>query len=469
MATTSKTTTKKTVGKTTLPTCHNCKKQVFRPWRMGDFGYCESCFFELFAECYGCGNYFARSEMVTTERPQMLCKSCVPKYTFTCHITKEKFVSTQPKKLYTGGYRRRSSRLYDKKLSPAGFDIARKDKKYKTCYRCKGIFLASKQIIVPDDYDEYGLNAKCPFCALGYMPFQFNSIGQLYGCGRTIGVEFECEPTPEAQMRAYSWRGDDGLHLVTGKRDGSLRGHYPAEFVSPILHESNYEDWVDKFCSIMDATVYNRCGLHIHLGTNDFSWHDINKLMRYCYMFQPVFASMVARSRRPTDTTDGSGRPMALPVAFATMYLNKNAMLHALYGPQEFRGGDGGQCALQTNFRANDQHGPRYPGCIHRYQWLNVHGHAYKRAIEVRLHHGTTNATKTQNWIALWLHVLNHVSTLPISKHKHPFDYIPEYLKCYYRKRIEKLAAMGTGGGRSTVYRRMNEFYGNVIRMQTGQ
>ena len=304
------------------------------------------------------------------------------------------------------------------------------------CDSCGDKYVMADSEKYADVLEEFGASQfSCPRCALGdRLPLVYDGAYEVEGSGRMIGLEVECEPTVESQLELYRWM-DGRRHLVCGDRDSSLRGAFPCEYKSPILHESNYEDWIDEFCSMLTARVYNRCGFHIHLGTEDFSWLDINNLMRYCYNHQATFSSMVSSSRTLAEVPNSAGLPVMLPGGFRNKRYKKSKLVEFLYGKAVLG------TAMLDNRRANDRSGPRFEGAIHRYQWLNIHGHFHKRAIEIRLHHGTTEAAKMKRWIQLWLHIINHV-------HKHgekglkvnPLDAVPKGLANYYRSRSEEFS-----------------------------
>lgn len=285
------------------------------------------------------------------------------------------------------------------------------------------------------------LKAKCQECSEKY-PLVYNATREIDGAGRTVGVEIECEPTKSSQDLLFKWKNDNGEHLVNATKDGSLRGKFPCEFTSPILHESNFAEWVDQCCDRLDARVYSRCGLHIHLGTGDMSWHEIRNIAVYCAIHERDFFSLVSKSREDGRHGVGSGLPLKLKYKKLEKCRSKDELMYMLYGatPLGIRDIDGA-CPIKLSKRANDQDGPRYHGLIHRYSWLNIHGHFFKRAIEVRIHQGTTNKEKIKNWIALWMHLLPIISDHRYKYHK-IWDLMPEDLKCYYRNRSIVLHSM---------------------------
>lgn len=254
---------------------------------------------------------------------------------------------------------------------------------------------------------------------------------------RTIGIEIECEPTPISQIRMMAWHPERYSAINIGT-DGSLRGPYPVEYTSPILHECNYTEWLEEFSKRIDAKVYNRCGLHIHVGTKDMSWAEINQIGAYCYRYEAFFFSMVSPSRHPTLHEGPAGCPRFLPQQYGFIFPNKASFLTMLYGRRVNFDYEQSIVRLRHSKRCNDT-GVNYPGgLINRYYWLNLHGHFFKRAIEIRLHQGTVNKDKIANWIQLWLNLIPKISS-PSNFEHNPYDLMPVHLRKYYVMRSRTL------------------------------
>jgi hypothetical protein len=248
------------------------------------------------------------------------------------------------------------------------------------------------------------------------------------GAGRTIGIEVECNPSLLSIVRAQSSK------IMDIKDDHSLRGN-GIEFTSPILRESTVNKWLKEFKKLIKARVYKRCGLHIWIGIPDFSWWDIYRLMRFCKSNEKIFFSMVSRSRRPAPSLGDhlSGRPLQLPKI--PVLNTKESLLFWLYGTKKLHAD--GLSKMRRDKRANDNGTNGYPnGVVNRYWWINFHAFWYKRAIEIRLHGGTTNATKIRMWIRLWVDILDWISSG--RKFVHPLNMTSLDVAEYYKWRIQK-------------------------------
>lgn len=280
----------------------------------------------------------------------------------------------------------------------------------------------------------------CRECMKRHLPFEYKAIREIAGVGRTIGLEVECEPTPESQIDLALW--GDTHHMVNATTDGSLRGKYPCEFTSPILHESNYSDWIDEFCSKLRARVYSRCGYHVHIGTSDMKWWQMMNIMRYFKRHEGDFFAIVSPSRRDTKMLNGNnaGLPVLLPDI--PIFRSRCEMLDWCYGKQRVYKDVG--VNIHKSKRCNDRN-VHYDGQLNRYQWVNFHGHFFKGAIEIRSHQGTTNPVKMKRWIELMLHIIPHAS-LPEKYWRPPLDVAPKHLETYYKIRSIQLHNLKTSG-----------------------
>ena len=277
----------------------------------------------------------------------------------------------------------------------------------------------------------------CVNCITASLPFTYHSHAKLEGLGRTAGIEVECDPTVQSQIDLALW--GDKEHMVTGITDGSLRGKYQCEFVSPILRESNYEWWLSELGKRLRAGVYIRCGLHIHVGTtNDkgerYSWYEMNNLMRYLKLYEGFFFSIVSPSRRIPDVLNGNNAGLPVTLPDIPKFSNRETLLDWCYGPERTLK-DVGRKIHETK-RCNDRN-VHYNGHLNRYQWANFHGHWFKGAIEIRLHQGTANVEKMRNWMEAWFNWIPHAAQ-DDSKWQHPMKVLPKHLELYYLERIKK-------------------------------
>lgn len=269
----------------------------------------------------------------------------------------------------------------------------------------------------------------CERCAIENRIIPIKSSTPIYGTGRTVGIEIECNPTMDA-FKILPLKNCDI------KYDRSLRGH-SAEIVSPVLSESNYEEWIDDICStLLGSFVYKRCGLHVWIGTKDLSWMDAQNLLQYSIKWQRYFERIVSPSRKLHSEKSPSGSPMLIP--YIPRSQTKSGFLYALYGSfGKNLMSKRGVSMMKNSKRCNDSE-VYYNGPITRYWWLNIHGHFHRKAVEFRLHQGTTNKTKITNWVKFCMQIVERAS-ISQNINTEPLSLVSCDIASYYRQRSEKL------------------------------
>lgn len=269
----------------------------------------------------------------------------------------------------------------------------------------------------------------CESCAIEGKIIPIKNSSPIKGIGRTIGIEIECNPPMSALKVLPNINCDI-------KYDRSLRGH-SAEIVSPVLSESNYEEWIDEVCSALSGSfVYKRCGLHVWIGTKDLSWIEIQNLLQYSIKWQNYFEKIVSPSRKLHSEKRVSGSPMLIPNI--RMSQTKVGFLYSLYGA--FGRGlmfNRRVSMMRNSKRCNDSE-VYYDGPITRYWWLNIHGHFHRKAVEFRLHQGTTNKTKITNWVKFCMQIVERAS-ISQNINTEPLSLVSYDIASYYRQRSEKL------------------------------
>lgn len=259
----------------------------------------------------------------------------------------------------------------------------------------------------------------------------------------TIGVESECNASLSLILNAIKngWGA---------KPDGSLRG-LSIELVSPILEKPEFEKNVFDVFRDQKANLYNRCGLHTWIGSSHLDWRELGTLVRYVAAWQGLFTRMVSPTREPTREKDAAGRPMSFPRQFHSCPLDRDSIVQMFYGTNNLMqvNPETGEKVnrVKISKRCNDKLDERYPwlqtmyqgGLLHRYQWINFHGHMNRGAIEIRLHQGTVDPDKIFCWGMLWHHIVNEIKNVHPDKvmNANPLDLVPSFLKKFYEKRIE--------------------------------
>jgi len=257
------------------------------------------------------------------------------------------------------------------------------------------------------------------------------------GTGRTVGIEVECNPHPEWAKQVYD------LGFVNATKDTSLRG-YAFELTSPHpLCLDDAREWIEKVFGKSRARIYSRCGLHIWVGAPNHSWHEANAVLRYARVWEKAFTELVSPSRSGFYE-DNSGRPSRIRWD-ASLYGTKQQFLRSLYGTNDFRVKNKRMSTMAASKKCNDFHAQgfeRYPGSISRYWWFNMHGWWHRKAYEIRLHQGTTDAEKIWNWLSFWCSIIDKIADRR-NIIFHPLYLTTPELREYYTSRrkffVEKL------------------------------
>ena len=182
----------------------------------------------------------------------------------------------------------------------------------------------------------------------------------------TFGIELEVSDLPIPTAQALLNRA--GLNWQA-KADGTR--HVSAEAVSPILtaESLNEAKSATRALRIGGATVNHKCGLHVHIGADEFGTEGIANLVWNWNLAHRTISALVAKSRL--------NNTFCLPVDLSELDENFE---HVRNGHMSNLGRDGAGM---------------FGG---RYRSLNLNSYAKHGTVEVRLHHGTLNGSKVKAW-----------------------------------------------------------------------
>lgn len=182
-----------------------------------------------------------------------------------------------------------------------------------------------------------------------------------------IGVEIECL-TSFAQPKlegAFALANLDKLVYVF--TDSSIRGHKLSEVsceLKVLTTESTYQRDLANVCEVLNACggrVNKSCGLHVHLDMRSGEKYAIRSYRRLVRA-SPLLHAIVAPSRH----------------SYAGCKLNQyDDLLYTL-----------AKCPGESHASA-----------------INADAYRKHKTLEIRLHQGSTNATKISNWISLLLSI----------------------------------------------------------------
>ena len=188
---------------------------------------------------------------------------------------------------------------------------------------------------------------------------------------RSFGVELEtatCE----------GHRSLRGQFHFSDKEDGSITGR---EFVSIPLAGDKGLDAISAFCGAANRdkfTVDNKCGYHAHFGVGDLSDDQLKAVAYAFHATYKVWSKFVSSARRGNS------------------YCGKNSW-------------DYNELRDVTNFYS-------WARGIERYQWFNVAAYGAHKTFEVRLHSGTLDAYKVNNWVVAILRFIDAMTKLTLEE-----------------------------------------------------
>ena len=183
-----------------------------------------------------------------------------------------------------------------------------------------------------------------------------------------VGIEIECNITCSKEYLADKLI-DAGLQSYCQiKDDGSIRcersNDKPVELIL-LAKEFQVNDIIKRVCDVLhsrriDARANNSCGLHVHL---DMRRRNIKECYKNLYYAQGVMLGMMPENRRVN-----------------VQYCKQNATPD--YDKQD---------ALRN-----------------RYHVINTEAFKKYKTLEIRVHSGTTNATKIMHWVSLLTSIVNY-------------------------------------------------------------
>lgn len=170
-------------------------------------------------------------------------------------------------------------------------------------------------------------------------------------------------------------------------RDGSIEG---LEINSPPLPGDKVEKWVKDICAYLASikmTVDKKCGMHLHMSLC-FAPSDTTKflknLMHLYKFYEPLLFAMQPPSRRGSLWC----YPVALSYSEIAKFVNEDSIYRYYYRQKRVN------AAIKEKLKTT-----KY--CDVRYANLNLHSFFYRGTVEIRMHAGTLNPTKINNWILI--------------------------------------------------------------------
>ena len=229
----------------------------------------------------------------------------------------------------------------------------------------------------------------------------------------TFGIELEVSDL--SIYNAQTLLNRAGLNWQA-KSDGTH--HVSAEAVSPILNREglNEAKSATKALRIGGATVNKQCGLHVHLGADEYGTEGIAHLVWNWNLAHRTIGALVAKSRL--------NNRFCVPVSFSEL---------------------DSQCEHVRNGNISNI------GLNGRYRSLNLNAYAQHGTVEVRLHHGTLNGSKVKAW-AEFVSAMARYSSAGSLLSSHDGWYNPTEPENKVKELLDILVLVGTLSGETSEY-----------------
>lgn len=166
-------------------------------------------------------------------------------------------------------------------------------------------------------------------------------------------------------------------HVVADSSLGNVAAHLRAEVVTPVLCYEDIADLQEVIRAVRrcGAQVDERCGLHIHVGSEEFGGKALTNLAKTFYKYEPlIVAALCVSEHRMRQYT----KPLS------DDFITRLGKLRTRTRDQVNRAWYGHL----------NNHPTRY--CSSRYQTLNLNSVFYRGTVEFRLFEGTLHAGKVK-------------------------------------------------------------------------
>lgn len=220
---------------------------------------------------------------------------------------------------------------------------------------------------------------------------------------RTFGVEFECIGH---EYRNQNMADKLMPRSIDRKGDGSLRGSYASEYVTPVLKNKAGEEYLHGVSDVLSSTGYtvnNSCGTHIHIGVeNDDSYKTQYRLSRLAMLYGQVD---IVLNRLVPSLRRKNGYCAMLNSGQYTMKdtLDKMKEDDALFYQSYYNTKDDSDI---QQYKGRKEYRTRYKG-------INMNSIGYRGTVEIRYHQGTINSKEIMYWIDFNAGIIDYVFKNP--------------------------------------------------------
>ena len=212
----------------------------------------------------------------------------------------------------------------------------------------------------------------------------------LGGTSTYLGTGYEAYGAVDSQARTWKVMRDGSIHserkFKNGERRHTSDGDYKCEMVTPILQYGDIETLQAIIRELRhNGAVTNRsCGIHIHVGAEDFTPAHLTNLCRIFYsqedlIYKAIQCDSAHRNLDYCRKTSGS-----LIETLKTKNKTKDDIHYAWYGD-------------------NSNHHEQQHYDNSRYRGLNLHAYFTKGTVEFRCFNSELHAGKVKAYIQLCL------------------------------------------------------------------
>ena len=203
-----------------------------------------------------------------------------------------------------------------------------------------------------------------------------------------------------------------------------------------IAPEKEIFDIIKRVCVVLneqaDANITYGCGLHVHIDARN---RDVKKMYNNLFNCQEVLYSMVNHTRRSNKHVQLMQKKQWLPP--------RPGFAHTTACKEE-------HCVCK--FENKDD----FKGKAMRFYGINSWSYISHKTMEVRIHSGSSNAAKINNWIKLLLNIVDGKAIKSYIKNIEDFKstiQMDEKLMSYVESRVEYFKRDGSEESGSGIFR----------------
>jgi len=225
---------------------------------------------------------------------------------------------------------------------------------------------------------------------------------------RTVGVELEFNKINIGHAMRKGLLGVLSRWGAFGTYDGCVPNG--AEIVtSPASGDAFYRQ-IDEICGVVNRfTLNSHCGMHVHVGADDFEWFDIRRLIYVYNCLEDKLFSIVDGSRALNHYSKRN------------IHLYTPLLRHT--NPAEFREGLCWRMYERPSADIGSLNTQKYVEC--RYGGLNLHSWLMQKTFEFRQHQGVSGSARIKAWAQAMAKIVDVASDISQADMENKCDALP--------------------------------------------